>query len=255
MVSIMQWRKLFLILAALFILFIQPVWQKPKLNPGIPPGGNFDLTGFKLQLPVGKDGKMEEVLPDALAGTTGFTNSYFYTDKDDGAMTMMVPETGIVSPHSTHCRTELREITPGWLAFGNHVLEVTVSVPQVRDRTTIAQIYQAKSFSKPLCELEYFTDGKIKLMLNQTLEGNKGSWTQVGKVEPGTQFKFLLGLSDRDVLVNINGTNTVLTLPLVFAGQSFYFKVGNYDQTSKAGVPDANPWSVVKFYQISIKHT
>ena len=48
----MDLRKLFLLLAALVILFLQPLWERPKLNPELPPGGKFDLTAGKLQLPV-----------------------------------------------------------------------------------------------------------------------------------------------------------------------------------------------------------
>ena len=83
----MDLRKLFLLLAALVILFLQPLWERPKLNPELPPGGNFDLTAFKLQLPVAQEGRMQEILPAALAGRQGFTNSYFYTDRQDGSMT------------------------------------------------------------------------------------------------------------------------------------------------------------------------
>lgn len=251
----MNSRKFFLIIAALFILFIQPLWEKPKLNPQLPPGGNFDLSLFKLQLPVGKDGKMQEILPAALIGKNGFTNTYFYTDPADGAMVMMVPETGVTSPNSTHCRTELREMTEeGWLHFGNHTLEATVRVPQVRNHTVIGQIYQATGPHKPLCELVYYEDGHLELLLNQTPAGGKGIRTRVGQVETGQQFKYLLALSDKTLTINLNGSNTILNLPEAFAGRRFYFKAGNYDQTSRAGEPGRTPWSLVNFYQLNIRH-
>ena len=250
----MDLRKLFLLLAALVILFLQPLWERPKLNPELPPGGNFDLTAFKLQLPVAQEGRMQEILPAVLAGRQGFTNSYFYTDRQDGSMTMMVPKTGAVSPNSRHCRTELRELTEGWLPFGVHTLEATVRVTQVQNHTVLGQIYQAGTVHKPLCLLAYFADGTVKLIMNRDPAGGQAVTTEVAKVQPGAQFKYVLELSDLNLAVNVDGRTTNLQVPLVYGGKKFYFKAGNYDQDSQAGPVATLPDAEVHFYQLALKH-
>lgn len=251
----MDFKKFFLIIAALFILFLQPLWQKTKLNPQLPPGGNFDLSLFKLQLPVGPADKPQEILPSNLMGKNGFTNTYFYTDATDGAMVMMVPETGVTLPGTNHCGTELSEMPEeGWLHFGNHTLEATLRVPQVHTRIVIGQIFQVQGSRKPLCELEYNEDGKLELLLNQTPDGDAGIRNTIGQVKPGQLFKYLLALSDKTLTVNLDGSNTTFNLPHDFAGRRFYFKTGNYDQASRAGEPGVTPWSQVYFYQLSIGH-
>ncbi|MCH4158328.1 MAG: polysaccharide lyase family 7 protein [Acidaminococcaceae bacterium] len=250
----MDLRKLFLLLAALVILFLQPLWERPKLNPELPPGGNFNLTAFKLQLPVGRDGKIQEVPPAALAGRQGFTNKYFYTDQQDGSMTMLVPKTGVTTPNSQHCRTELREMTDGWLPFGVHTLEATVRVAQVQTHTVLGQIYQAGNLHKPLCLLAYYADGQVKLILNQVPAGGQALTTVVAQVQPGAQFKYVLELSDLNLAVNVDGQTTNIKVPLVYGGTQFYFKAGNYDQDSHAGPVSDLPDAEVHFYKLTLKH-
>ena len=59
------------------------------LDPGQTPGGNFDLSHWKLQLPTAGGsltctaGSVDEKTPAQLEA--GFTNEYFYTGSD-GAM-------------------------------------------------------------------------------------------------------------------------------------------------------------------------
>lgn len=250
----MNIKKLLLIIAALVIVFLKPLWERSKLDPALPPGGNFDLTNYSLQLPSGNNGKMQIIPAGKLAGKAGFTNQYFYTDKVDGAMTLMVPHQGVTSPNSTHCRTELREQTQGWRSEGNHSLTGEVAVPLVQERTALAQVYQASGPRKPLCLLEYLAGGQLLLYVEKSPQGGSTTRHPVGQVDPGSKFNFVLSVSDNELNVNINGSNTTVSIPLSFSISTYYFKAGNYDQTSVAGLPQEEAATIVKYYKLNIKH-
>ena len=81
------------------------------LDPTLPPGGNFNLSIWQLQLPTGSPGKPDTIQPAQLKGANGYSNpAYFWTDKNDGSMTFWAPEKGVTTPNSTYARSELREM-------------------------------------------------------------------------------------------------------------------------------------------------
>jgi len=68
----------------------------PRLDSSLPPGGNFDLAIWRLELPIGRPGSPEVVPPSQLQGPAGYTNpAYSWTDDKDGAMTFWAPERGV----------------------------------------------------------------------------------------------------------------------------------------------------------------
>jgi len=78
---------------------------------GIPDAGPppaIDYSIWQLQLPTGSGTSPTTVPPNQLAT---FSNIYFYK-ADDGGQVFMSPATGITTPNSTRCRTELRESNP-----------------------------------------------------------------------------------------------------------------------------------------------
>ena len=222
------------------------------LNPSLPPGGNFNLAPFTLQLPTGSSGNVDTVSGASMEG--GFTNQYyFYTDSSDGAMVMMDPKVGWTTSGSLHPRTEMREAAT-WTTGGTNLLDASLKVTQVPSTTTVAQIFQGSGPSKPLCELQVTSSGKIQLFLENTNQGGGGVTTQVGQVALGTKFTYQMKLSGSTITVTINGTPTTFTMDSSFVGESFYFKAGNYDQSATSGTPQTTPGTVVKFYSLKITH-
>src|SRR5262249_41125114 len=69
-----------------------------SLNPNVAPGGNFDLSLWELQEPVGSPGAPRTIPPSQLAGANGFQDAYFFTDSTDGSMTFWDPENGVTTP-------------------------------------------------------------------------------------------------------------------------------------------------------------
>ena len=81
------------------------------LDPNVAPGGNFDLSLWELQEPVGSPGAPTTILPAQLEGPNGYHDSYFFTDPVDGSMSFWDPENGVTTANSSYPRSELREMT------------------------------------------------------------------------------------------------------------------------------------------------
>ncbi len=83
-------------------------------NPDLPPGGNFDLTRWKVTLPDQTEALEQEL-------TDGFESpNEFYTDPATGAMVFRCPNNGETGG-STYPRSELREM----LRAGNTSISTT----------------------------------------------------------------------------------------------------------------------------------
>jgi Alginate lyase len=228
------------------------VWA---LNPSVAPGGNFDMSYWNLQLPIGSTGDPDIIPSSELQGDSGYENfSYFFTESGDGAMVMKVPgdpaDSGCVTtPNSTHCRTELAE-TSSWSpnnATNRMKATLAVEVPDNSQYgTVIGQIHMDASVStKPVCELYYDQNGDINIGVEQTRAGDDEVFTYLGNVPVGTQFSYEIEYYDNELKVAINGNFTTLDTYSLDAPLS-YFKAGNYNQGSSA--------SDVHFFALTIQH-
>ncbi len=228
------------------------------LNSKLPPGGNFDLSIWSLQMPIGSGSSPKTVAPTQLAGVNGFTDSnYFYTNKTDGAMIFMDPATGITTAKSLHCRTELREIA-NWAATGTNTMAVTGELVQVGGgsdgHVTIGQVFDY-STGKPLCELEYYNDGTFRLLLEKTSAGGSADFYTLGAQFIGNQYTFSLSLTGAILTVTVNGAKTTYTPDKSFNGAQYYFKCGAYDQSAIKGIPSITPYTIVKVYSVNVQHS
>ena len=89
----------------------QKVVVKHKLNPELPPSGNFSLLDWKLSVPTDEDenGKSDTVKEVDLA--QGYSNPNFFYTNEDGAMVFKVPVAGYkTSKNTKFTRVELREM-------------------------------------------------------------------------------------------------------------------------------------------------
>jgi hypothetical protein len=229
------------------------------LNPGVAPGGNFDLSLWELQEPTGSPGSPTTISPSQLEGPNGYQDSYFYTDSADGAMTFWDPENGVTTPNSNYSRSELREMNSSgaaanWFAAGTtNTLSATLKVTQVPNHVCVGQIHLGSGGStKPLLELFYYTNGDIKMAIEQTPAGGNEVLYPVGNVPLGTQWSYVIGLSGSTISLTLNGgAAQTWTASSTFNGYGMYFKAGDYDQTSGS---DASVGAKVGFYALSIYH-
>ena len=229
------------------------------LNPGVAPGGNFNLSLWELQLPIGSAGAPTTILPAQLEGSGGFQDAYFYTDTADGAMAFWDPENGVTTPNSSYSRSELREMTASgaaanWFAPGTHKLSATLKVTQVPNHVCVGQIHLGSGGStKPLLELFYYSNGNIEIGIEQTPAGGNEVLYYVGNVPLGTKWSYVIGLSNSTISLVINGGATqTWTASSTFNGYGMYFKAGDYDQTSGSS---SSVGAKVEFYALNISHS
>lgn len=231
----------------------------PHLNGGVAPGGNFNLSVWELQEPVGSPGSPTTISPSRLQGSNGFQDQFFFTNKTDGSMSFWDPENGVTTPNSKFPRSELREMNPdgsaaNWSIPGTHTLTATVKATLIPDHVAVGQIHlgQNSGSTKPLLELFYYKNGNVDMAIEQTPAGGNEVHHVVGNVPLGTRFNYVISLTNSNTIgLNLNGTNHTWALPSSFNGFPMYFKAGDYDQSAGS---NGSVGAKVQFYALTIHH-
>jgi Alginate lyase len=231
----------------------------PQLDPGVSPGGNFNLSVWELQLPVGSPGSPTTISPSELEGASGYSNpAYFWSDKTDGSMTFWDPESGVTTPNSSYARSELREMNSDgsaadWALSGTHTLSATLRVVSVTSSTCVGQIHLGTggSSTKPLLELYYHSNGDVVLGLENSPSGGQTTHT-LTNVPLGTQFSYVLQISGGKIQVTVNGSTTSYSIQSGFNAYHQYFKAGDYNQSSSSSTSNG---AKVKFYSLTVHHS
>jgi hypothetical protein len=227
-------------------------------DPTVAPGGNFDLSHWRLLLPIGPVGSPTSIVPAQLQGPTGFQDSYFFTDPTDGSMSFWDPENGTVVSGAMYPRSELGEVetdgTPAnWTPAGTNTLTATLKVTQVPDHVTVGQIHVGigtPMSTKPLLELYYSASGAIVAAVGQDPAGGQ-TQTTVGNVPLGTKWSYVLGLSGQTITVAIDGVTQTFAVPTSWDQEEMYFRAGDYDQSVGTS---ATIGAKVQFYALTIVH-
>jgi hypothetical protein len=228
------------------------------LNPKCAPDGNFDLSVWELQLPIGSKGSPTTISSSSLEGCSGYQSPlYFFTESGDGALVMKVPGSPsssgcVTTPNSKHCRTELRETNPSsWdpnAAINRLTATLAVVEPDNSSHgTVIGQVHIEDSVSsKPVCELYYSSAGVITMGVEQTRSSGNEVYTTIGKVPVGTTFTYEIQYEKNVLSVSINGGAAKTLSTFSLDAPPSYFKAGNYNQGSKP--------SAVHFFAITVTH-
>ncbi len=225
------------------------------LSKTAPPGKNFDLSRWNLQLPIGAKDDPEQVSSEDLV--KGYTSKYFYTDSADGAMTFYDPENGVTTAHSNYPRSELCErSTNGSVAnwspkSGTHELSATLRATEIPSHVVVGQIHLGTgtpSSTKPLLELFYANDGEISIGIEESPAGGNETRTNITKVPVGTKWSYVIALSGNKITLQVNEVTRTFTMPSSFDREGMYFKAGNYDQSSGSGSAAA----IVHFYALKL---
>jgi len=94
--------------------------SSPSTANDTPPGETFDLSTWKLTLPMDADGngKVDEIKVSDLQSYRH--SDYFYLD-DDNNMVFVTPNSAFTTPNSSNARTELRQMLRGTdTSIGTH---------------------------------------------------------------------------------------------------------------------------------------
>ena len=256
------------------------------LDPNLPPSGNFDLSHWKLQMPVDSNGtnigNAAEISAAQLAA--GFTNSFFHT-APDGAMAFWTPNDGATTSGSTHPRSELRELlnpanaNVNWTVYGSHILTAQCKVTQVpadTGKVCIGQIHEPNtkpdgSASANNEHLIMFDLPNQKIYANINLDGNLASTfsqtfiTGAG-VALNSNLNYTMSVSNGVLKISVNnvtnswnllsGTNYLGHIAQNWdraSSNTMYFKAGDYNQTTNA----CGCWTDgarVSFYSLTTYH-
>ncbi len=258
------------------------------LNPSVPPGGNFDLSHWYLQLPTsggvltGTGGSVDSASSAQLVA--GFTNAYFFTAAD-GAMTCWVPDNGATTSGSTHPRSELREeLVPGdtstnWTLYGTHILAATCvvsNVPADTQKVCIGQIHEPSNLINGSAganneQMIMFDLASQKIYANINLDGDLSSSFSVpfilgSGVALGKPINYTISVVNGLLTIIINnvtnswnlfsGTNYqghIATNWDSTSGNTVYFKAGDYNQTDNT-CNCSTDGAKVAFYSLTRYH-
>ncbi|GAA2604979.1 polysaccharide lyase family 7 protein [Paractinoplanes durhamensis] len=229
------------------------------LDPTLPPGGNFDLAIWQLQLPTGSPGSPDTISAAKLKGASGYRNpAYFWTDKTDGSMTFFAPEKGVTTPNSNYARSELREMNrdgsaANWTLAGSHTLSAQLRIPSVTKNVCVGQVHLGTggSSTKPLLELYYRPNGDIYLGTENSPAGGQ-TLHKVGNVALGVKWTYVINVTGNKINLTVNGTKTSYTIPSSFNPYRQYFKAGSYNQSSSESTSNG---AKVKFYSLTVTHS
>ncbi len=239
---------------------LSPASAAPALATDVAPGGNFDLSVWSLQLPIGSPGSPTTISPAQLKGATGYSNpSYFWTDKNDGSMTFWAPEKGVTTPNSNYARSELREMNANgsaadWALAGSHKLSANLRIPAVTRNVTVGQIHLGTggSSTKPLLELYYKPSGDISVGIENSPAGGQ-TLHSITNVPLGTRWSYTVAVSGGNTIkLTVNGATTSYPIPSSFNPYHMYFKAGSYNQSSSDSTANG---AKVKFYSLTVAHS
>ncbi|MFE9249697.1 polysaccharide lyase family 7 protein [Streptomyces sp. NPDC007088] len=228
-------------------------------DPSKAPGGNFDLSVWQLQEPVGSPGSPQTISSSRLQGANGYQDDFFYTDTRDGAMTFWAPEKGVTTPNSNYARSELREMNRNgsaadWSLQGSHRLAATLRVVSVTKNVCVGQIHLGSggSSTKPLVELYYRSNGDIVVGTENSPAGGQTTHT-VGQVPVGKTWTYAIAVSGGNTLdITVNGSTTHYAIPSSFNPYRQYFKAGSYNQSSSDSTTKG---ARVAFYGLTVSHS
>lgn len=238
------------------------------LDPDQPPSGNFDLTHWKLTLPIGRQGDPEEILPAELS--RAYTHApYFLSSPRDGAMRFWAPVTGVTTQGSSYPRSELREQrnpgknSPNWYASGTHILEAECRIVQVPSsgRVIIGQVHGKSTpdgaAANPLVKLAYDeASSSLRIQVKESPHRDRrGESTDVVRgIKLGTLIKYQIKIVDGVAHVTVNGKSFERDFYATdpdWAETDLYFKAGAYALDNEGRSSEG---AKVDFYVLRIRH-
>lgn len=221
------------------------------------PGKVLNLTNWKLTLPIctKANGNPDEVKQPVLDTYT--SPDYFFTSKNNQAVTFKANVGGATTKGSNFPRSELREMVnegkdpASWSsASGTHTLFIDQRIthlPDVRKQMVVGQIHDADKY------IMFFRieDHKLLLSVNggtrETLDDN---------YVLGTRFNVKLVVNNNVTKCYYNG-DLKYTYNGSFSGA--YFKAGAYVQSSCKGKKETpaelcSAYGEVEMYNVWVKH-
>lgn len=253
----------------------------------------FDLTGWKLTLPVDEDyfdgtgdytdGKAYEIQPSELEGFEA--SDFFFYDESDGAMVFRADAEGArTSSGTNYTRTELREMDgesrAAWTLDDGGTMSATLKVTQLSeefdaDREARVIVGQIHGQNDELMRLYYDEGGDLYYANERT--GDDGAerkffFENADGVRPnvslGEEFSYIVDVSDGQLIVEIFADGQVYSavptngidpteISSDWDGDTFYFKAGLYQGVSgiDGHTREGSGVAEARFYDLDFSHT
>lgn len=249
--------------------------QGQSLVPAKPtPASRFNLSGWKLQLPVDDCGGSGGANNTRWAATSiatdtllsGFTNDYFFVDGN--ALVFRAPANGAAtSPGSgsNSTRAELREMNDPngkttWQGNSGGTLTGTatiVSVASGASYATFAQIFSNEpNNTKPFAALHFRpATGAVEIQyyLINTATDASSPKTLAQNINLNTPINYSLSFDGKQISVTINDTHQDITVDSTWGDLPLYFKLGAYHNAKNINNP-AGDQTVVKYSAFAASH-
>lgn len=232
-------------------------------EPSKSPSANFDLTHWKLTLPVNEAGELSGKASEIQAAElSGYTHPNFFYSDENGGMVFRAPVVGATTEGSDYSRSELRELVDPaddnvcWAAPGTHVLNARCRVTEVpsSQKVIIGQIHSSTGKAKPLIKLQFFK-GRIEALIKESPTKGKDHKLTFPDIGLGNDFDYEIKFEDGLLSITVNDlaqSVEVYEMDAEWADQEFYFKAGAYVQDQEG--PSTEGGSVT-FSRLKASHS
>jgi hypothetical protein len=105
--------------------------------------------------------------------------------------------------------------------------------------------------TKPLLELFYWSTGAVTVGIEQTTAGGNEIITPITTVPLNTKFDYTIQLSGSAITITVAGVTKTFTASSGFSTEKFYFKAGDYLQTTGSSTTVG---AHVAFYALNVVH-
>lgn len=264
-------RRLRPVLLGMFLIASSSAFA---LDPNLPPSGNFDMSIWRLTLPVDENGNLtpggaHSVYPSELSA--GYEMAPYFHTGPDGAMVFSVPYNGITHTTTGSPRSEHREFYPNdtkhnWLPRDNdgvHVMDAICAVENVGAGgvVSIGQIHTDDSTAGYAAIMLFFDNSvspsrvtaKIKTSANKV---SANHFLYFPNIPLGELFSYQLRIDGSATSclfsVTVNGVTQTFDMYASdsgYADELFYYKAGAYYTGKVAGET-----AVVSFYYLDVAH-
>lgn len=232
----------------------------------VPPSLLFDLTRFKLTLPVnalgGTSGAAHTIRNAELNGQPGYYSSYFYTDSN-GAMVFYAPSNGATtSPGSgsDHTRVELRELygvggVNEWTNRRGGTLSARLRVNQVSVNSKDAVVAQIHGLSSMMMLLAYnpTTKAMVAKLYPSPSSTKAVSYVVARDLSLGAAIRYRIQWIGSTLSITVNQKVSSWAVSPAWNDVPVYFKAGAYSTAPNTGNPVGDA-TKVSFYELDIRH-
>ncbi len=223
-----------------FLVFVNPLRADELLKKH-----DFDLSHWKLALPVDSNGKTKGRAMEVLVAdlNSGYSHDPYYYRGTEGQLIFWSPVTGATTQNTKYPRSELRElIEPGddnvcWRGPGTHTLRARCRVLEVpsSEKVIVGQIHSHSGQARPLIKL-LFSKGRIEAFVKEKASEGKDLKLIFAEIGLDKDLDYEIKLHDGMLSVTVNGETQAVDVFMNdrnWAKQTFYFKVGAYTQDNE----------------------